>query len=126
MVDPNGRNHDGFEYKIAEAAAEAMGLNMQVKRPADGQMWGGAQPRGSGQNYSGTKLILIHMVYSTVSVTVGSDHNILKCPSVLPAFKNSIGYHVYYWLVCEVSRMDHVLSLLLIPCFFRSPRRFGV
>ena len=43
---------------IAKTASEAIGLDLKVRRPADGEMWGNARPSGSNQNHTGNPLTL--------------------------------------------------------------------
>lgn len=52
VLDFKTGNHHGFEYLIAKATIEALGLSLDVNLPSDGGWWGEETPRWSG-NFSG-------------------------------------------------------------------------
>ncbi len=47
-----GRGHGGFEYEIAAAAAGSLGLNLVLRPPSTGVMWG-SRVEGT-DNFTGT------------------------------------------------------------------------
>ena len=58
--EKNGTKHKGFEYMIAKTASKAIGLEMKISMPADGEKWGYSRPtKASNRNHTGINKFIV-------------------------------------------------------------------